>query len=324
MKNEFRTEKFIADVTIGLFDEGEIGITCHTGRCEKLNESYNALTFSREDENLGLSINLDRVIASLEKGADYDEVVSDTVKTIIDGLSEEKIGTFKQLTDNFLQYDKYKKNLAIDLVSIEGHEDILKNAPHKVMEDLAAVYRFIVTEDETGRGTVLITNDMLKVMGVSEKQLKADADMIVPVTRPMRIRSLNEMLCALMRGSGTPDDIIDVMIPEGEPSLFVASLEENVHGAGVMAYPEFFNEASDIVGGSFFILPSSIHEVLLLPDTGDATVEWLTDMVKTVNTDVLDPEDKLSDTVYHYDAEAKLFETGEKYITRINLKQANG
>ena len=98
----------------------------------------------------------------------------------------------------------------------------------------------------------------------------------------------------------------------------------NVHGAGVMAYPEFFNEASEIVGGSFFILPSSIHEVLLLPDTGDATVEWLTDMVKTVNTDVLDPEDKLSDTVYHYDAEAKLFETGEKYITRINLKQANG
>lgn len=324
MENEFRTEQFIADVTIGLCDAGERDITCSIGKCEKPNESYNALTFSKENAGIGLNINLDHVMESIDSGADYEDVVSDTVKTILDGLSNEKVETLKQFTENILQYEENKKNLVIDLISVEGHEDILNTVPHKVMEDLAAVYRFIVNNDESGCGTVLITNDMLKAMGVSEEQLKADADVIAPITRPICIRSIAEVIRGMLTADGTPDDIIEMMISEGEPPLFVASVAENVHGAGIMAYPEFFREASEYVGGNFFILPSSIHEVLLLPDTGESTAEDLKEMVISVNSSVLDPKDKLSDNVYHYDVEAKLFETGEKYVNRINSQQAMG
>lgn len=316
----------MTDVTMALCDAGARNISCHSNRLEKLDESYDALTFVRDDVGIGININLNEVQTVLDKGADYDEVVSKTVDHILDNLMDEKIGAFRVLTGNNLSYDDYKKNLTIDVVSVEGHEEMLKNLPHKVIEDLAAVYRFVVDSDENGRSTLLINNDMLNIMGVSEEQLKADADLIAPITRPVIIRNMNDMMLDLLRSQDAPEEIIEMMCPTEVPQLFVATVEDGIHGAGILAYPDFFKEAAEYLGGSYYILPSSVHEVLLYPDSDDAceSAAMLKDMVTSVNADVLDPKDKLTDNVYHYDAEAKIFETGEKYVNRISSQQAIG
>lgn len=53
----------------------------------------------------------------------------------------------------------------------------------------------------------------------------------------------------------------------GTLGLFVASNQAMLHGAAAIAYPGFMDKASEEVCGDFFVLPSSIHEVLLLKDT---------------------------------------------------------
>ena len=94
--------------------------------------------------------------------------------------------------------------------------------------------------------------------------------------------------------------------------MFVATVPDKVHGAGVLAYQDFMDKAAERVGGDFFILPSSIHEILIVPDNGKMGLKDLENMVKEVNATQVSPADKLTDNVYHYDSQAKIFELGEK------------
>ena len=68
-------------------------------------------------------------------------------------------------------------------------------------------------------------------------------------------------------------------------------------------YPDFIKEASDKLHDNFYILPSSIHEVILVPESSAPPLKDLQEMVKEINATEVSPEDKLSDSVYRYDRE---------------------
>jgi len=68
-------------------------------------------------------------------------------------------------------------------------------------------------------------------------------------------------------------------------------------------------------------LPSSIHELLIIPDNGNFDLKSLENMVKEVNATTVDPADQLTDNVYHYDAQNKVFELGEKFVERQAAKE---
>ena len=97
-------------------------------------------------------------------------------------------------------------------------------------------------------------------------------------------------------------------------------LENIVHlavGKGVLrSQTEEMDQAAERAGGDFYILPSSIHEILIVPDNGKMGLSDLENMVKEVNATQVAPEDKLTDNVYHYDSQAKIFELGEKFVER--------
>ena len=76
------------------------------------------------------------------------------------------------------------------------------------------------------------------------------------------------------------------------------------------------DKAAEKAGGDFYILPSSIHEILIIPDNGKMGLKDLENMVKEVNATQVSPADKLTDNVYHYDSQAKIFELGEKFVER--------
>ena len=116
--------------------------------------------------------------------------------------------------------------------------------------------------------------------------------------------------------------MLGLNIPPEQEQMFVASVEGNVYGAGVIAYTDFMEKASERVNNqSFFILPSSIHELLIIPDNGNFDFKSLENMVKEVNATTVEPADQLTDNVYHYDAQNKVFELGEKFVERQAAKE---
>ena len=75
-------------------------------------------------------------------------------------------------------------------------------------------------------------------------------------------------------------------------------------------------QAAETLGGDFFVLPSSVHEVLLIPDDGSMELSYLEQMVRDVNQQEVAPEERLSDNVFHYDSEAHIFENAHTFEAR--------
>jgi hypothetical protein len=145
----------------------------------------------------------------------------------------------------------------------------------------------------------------MKSFDISKEQLFADAKENAPRLHPPVLKNLMEVLFQAEPG------LMDMESP-----LHVATTDVGELGACVMAYPGFMDQASETLGGSFFVIPSSVHELLFLRDDDGRSVKELDDMVQAVNSQEVQPSDRLSDVSYHYDAETKTLERSAEWEER--------
>ena len=75
---------------------------------------------------------------------------------------------------------------------------------------------------------------------------------------------------------------VEMMPQDMAPPMYVATNEDKVQGAAVMFYHDFMDQAAKELGGDVFVFPISVHEVLILPDDGNMSVDELRDMVTTI------------------------------------------
>ena len=263
-----------------------------------------------------MNLPIEKFYEAFEDGRPYDEVMDKAMEVIENGINDRPDFNIADITD----YSKMKDKLAMEVVSIEANKEMLDTVPHQNIEDMAVVYRFVLSSDESGRASVLVTNQMLDTMGITPEQLHADAMENAPQLKPAEIKGMSEVLAELM-GMEQAEMMGIPMDPKDE-QMYVASVPDKVHGAGVLAYENFMDQAAERAGGDFFILPSSIHEILIVPDDGNVKLADLEAMVREVNATQVAPEDKLTDSVYHYDSKEKIFELGEKFVERQAAKEA--
>ena len=305
--------KLSQDIYQTLCDSGMENVTMRFQNIEKLNQNYESLTVIPENGVFGATLNLETAFAEYSRNGDYKNVLDKSVDVVLAGI--DRMPTVD--LENLLNYEAMKKTLAIDIISAERNETLLQKVPHELMEDMVAVYRFVLNNSEAGRETVLVTKDMLNNMGITEEQLMSDAKEIAPKIRPVVIQGMNEV----MKEKMGEEEFEKIDLPnKGNEILFLASVPDGICGAGVLAYPNFMEQAADIIGGDFFILPSSIHEVLLVPDDGSWSARALKALVENVNETEVRPEEKLTDSVYHYDSKAHIFELAEKFEDRKNFR----
>lgn len=202
---------------------------------EKLNASYDALSVTPEGSRIGVNANLSAICEAIDDGQSYSEVVARAADSIIAGIENTPEINVEDLTN----YDEMKSKLAMEVVSADRNAEMLENVPHEQMEDMAVVYRLILDQDSEGRSSVLVTNDLMEQFGITHEQLHDDAMVNAPEIRPSEIRGRSVVMTEMM-GPG--------MIPEIDPAdeqMFVAGVSDNIHGAGVIAYPNFFEDAAE-------------------------------------------------------------------------------
>ena len=224
-------------------------------RVDKMNESYDAITVRPTDSSIGVNISIEKAFASYENGTPIPEIAEHFADAVEKGFRESPQVDLESLS----VYEQMKSKLSMEVVSAEKNAELLESVPHERMEDMAVVYRFVLDQTDSGNGTILVTNQLLDQYGITKEQLRADAMENAPEIRPSEIRGMSEVMSELAPG----------MIPEVAPEdeqMFVATVPDKIHGAGVIAYPNFMEDAAEKMGGDFFVLPSSIHEVLLVKD----------------------------------------------------------
>lgn len=236
-------EQFVNDVKEKLYEQGtEVDITVNT--VNKLNESYEAMTVKPEGSNIGVNIGIDKFFGAVEDGTSYGDVVDKAVKVIADGFANQPQFDIASLSD----YDQMKDKLVMEVVSAETNKDMLENVPHKNIEDMAVVYRFVLNSDEEGRASILATNQMIENYGITAEQLHADALENAPRIKPAEIKGMGEVLAEMMGIEQAEMMGLYPVRPEDE-QIFVASVPDKVHGAGVLAYQDFMDQAAERAGG---------------------------------------------------------------------------
>ena len=274
---------------------------------EKLQgQSYTGISITPEGSNAGATMSLHSQYEMLQDG-----VPMEIVMERIGSLAADAIDQIPQVDASTLSdYEQMKHALIMQAVPAGPNRALLETIPHRMLDDIAIVYRFQLEHRESADATVLVTNQMLQNYGITAEQLMADAAISAPQRNPLSLRSLGEVLAEMSGGMFEPEEM-------GAPPLLVATVPGAVNGAGVMGYPDFFQEAAEKIGGNFFVLPSSVHEILLLPDDGSMSARELSAMVSAVNSQEVMPEEQLGSEAYHYDAQAQIFEKASAYEERM-------
>ncbi|MBQ9030624.1 MAG: hypothetical protein IJ106_04115 [Parasporobacterium sp.] len=300
MKEDLET-RFAADLPPE-YSDVRIGIR----DVEKLQgESYRGLSFRSGDSPVEANLNLTGAFQAYEAGRPFEDILKEVeaqLMKVVDRTPQFNVGELSN-------YEAMKPKLMMEVIPQKGNEDRLENIPHQKVEDMALIYRLDMGESSGGKMSSVITNQQLEAFGITAKQLHQDALENAPVTHPASLRSMQEVMAEMM-GMEPEEAML------GEPTMLVATVEGGFMGASVIQYPGFMEQAAEKVGGDFFVLPSSIHEVLIIPDDGKSDFHELEAMVQSINETQVAPAERLSDSVYHYDKADRVFELADKTASR--------
>ena len=295
-------------------DRGLEGISMKLTTVESPDGMTDRLMVSVDDSKMSMAFRLKEIYQSVEDGEDIDHAVYKMVNTIEDNISfvKEKEQDVKSFISD---YEKVKDNTYLRL--IPGDSPILKSTPHRMIEDMALVVNVHLDSfsDEHGKSCVVVTKPLMEMYGVDETQLFADAEKNSLANEPIVFKPLLDMVKDLISNEDIPN-------PEDVGIVtYIATNQSGFQGAAVAGYPDFCEKAAEAIGGSFYMLPSSVHEFILIKDDGTPKAKDLNRMIKNVNETVLEPRDVLAAQCYHYDAKAKVLETGLNYAQRTQQRK---
>ena len=295
-------------------DRGLEGISMKLTTVESPDGMTDRLMVSVDDSKMSMAFRLKEIYQSVEDGEDIDHAVYKMVNTIEDNISfvKEKEQDVKSFISD---YEKVKDNTYLRL--IPGDSPILKSTPHRMIEDMALVVNVHLDSfsDEHGKSCVVVTKPLMEMYGIDEAQLFADAEKNSLANEPIVFKPLLDMVKDLISKDEIPN-------PEDVGIVtYIATNTSGFQGAAVAGYPDFCEKAAEAIGGSLYMLPSSVHEFILIKDDGTPKAKDLNRMIKNVNETVLEPRDVLSAQCYHYDAKAKVLETGLNYAQRTQQRK---
>ncbi len=248
------------------------------------------LTIMREGENISPSIYLEPFYERYLNGEDIDSVSND-----IHALYASRSLAGKIDVGQFEDYQVLAPGIRLRLVNYEMNRELMEEVPHRRFLDLAGILYYDVRDPAIPNASVLIKNGWAERWGVSDDELFATAEGNMLLNEPAGIWPMGKMLSDLR---GEPDDDL---LPEFP--LYVLTNKSRMFGAACMLYPGVFQQAAREIEGDFFVLPSSVHEVLLLSPENVFDREGLRRLVREINETQVEPYEVLSNNVYYYDSE---------------------
>ncbi|MBR1741565.1 MAG: hypothetical protein IJ733_06775 [Lachnospiraceae bacterium] len=199
----------------------------------------------------------------------------------------------------------------IRLLDYAANESYLKNACYIRYLDLAIVFYAIISRKEDTLATALIPESIFNVWEITKEQLLADTLETMQRNFPAEVTTMYEMLKKRMEERAADSFAKQMNVPEVDleeieysKTFLMATIKGNINGAAVLLYPGFLKSIAKKIGAKELnIIPSSIHELLLLPMDEKTKRNYILDMIAEVNREEVQPEEKLSDSLYIYDLE---------------------
>lgn len=195
--------------------------------------------------------------------------------------------------------DSAMNNLFATVVGLETNREMLADVPHRIVEDLAIIPRFKV-DVPNAAASFVVKNTMLSHLHMTKDEVLQIA-LANTEKQSFICRSMTEVLKEMLTdnpGFGEEGDISENLLDEAEMPLYVVTNSDKSYGATAMICRSVMQQVREQIGEECYILPSSVHECLLIPKSQASDLKFLQDMVYEVNRTTVTPEEFLSDSVY--------------------------
>ena len=192
-------------------------------------------------------------------------------------------------------YEEIKDKLRVRLMDIRANAETLQRMVHKDVGCGYALVAYLDMEELAEGGVANVPRNVAEMYGKSQGEVLRDAMEGSSSNVPPKMFVLEKMLF----GFGD-ENVLATGGPISENSVLVLTSAEGHLGASALYYPAITRRISEIVGGDYYVLPSSIHEVLIMPDRGNEDPKKLAQMVKTINEAQVAPEEQLGNRVLHF------------------------
>lgn len=290
------------------------------------------------NKNISPTIYLNSFYEEYQEGRKIGEIVDQVIHLYETSRPDESLNM-----DFFLQYEGVKKKLVFKLINYQKNEKLLADVPHVKYLDLAVVFYCMILNDQLGNATILVHNSHLDLWKVSLEQIFQDALVNTPKILGYELKNMEDILHEMMQDSteieeGRQNELrnnnkqrnkrekqekgireehpfieegLSIMEEEllakrkenGAAAMYVLSNHTRINGAACILYDGVLEKIAEMLECNLFILPSSVHEVILIPEKGDEDYERLSEMVREVNETQLSPEEVLADHAYYYSRE---------------------
>lgn len=279
-------------------------------------QELHGLVFNREDTTASPTIYVDQMYERYQQGEDIRPMMGEMVQFYLDSLIEHP-----EVIQPDLSYDKIKDHVTLRLVELKRNRMYLVNVPYMTVGNgLALVCDIKMDPTDEGFWRTTVTKDMMAEHSYDKKELfmaaLADAEKIKP---PIMVDMAGKLFGT--NGDSNLLQMDDQISAEDKSNMYILSNESGVLGASALFYPGVQESIAEKLGESYYALPSSLHEIIIVPESAGIDRAALGEMVRTANQNVVDEKDVLSDNVFRYDKEEKQLSTSVHQMS-LGSKQA--
>lgn len=203
----------------------------------------------------------------------------------------------------FLEYVLIENSIVYKLINTERNKELLEDIPYIEFLDLSVVFQCLLSQKESSLETILIHNVHTKLWGVTVEELYRVAKRNTQKLLSYELRNMADVMDRIMKaedteGFGHKDCMAGL---ESTKLMYVLGNKKRIDGAVCIMYPGLLRDFADKIGSSFYIIPASVHEVLLLPSEDLGNREELKSMIREINDTQMEAGEILSYSLYWFD-----------------------
>ena len=266
-----------------------------------------ALTITKPNVNIAPTIYLDHMYEQYKEGEQsFDDVLANIAR-----LRMEYDCKVDFETECITSFEKCKHMIMPRLINKNENLAMLEDVVHTDIEDLSVIYAIVVNDFESdGTASIIIRNEFFKNWNITKEELHNVAMANLRESKP-DFEPLSNIIKKIMRKNFVEqnmdeeelESVLENMVPV-DNELFVLTNENKIYGAVEVLHSEFMDSILDrLDSDKFYILPSSVHEVIIVSQRIAMNIEALREMVDSVNTNEVSPDEILSYNVYEYSRE---------------------
>ena len=299
MEKEFI--QFINEVTQRLRERLGEGYQMEPEDTEGVNGTVkHSLMLIRQDRDIHPSVNLDTYYGLFQSGIGMERLIEDMLKS----CREDSPVSLSAIAD-FKDWENVKAHIYAKLINTRKNCRLLSKVPNRAYMDLSFVYYVRMESRNSDEYAVIqVNNEHMEHWGVGEEMLCQSAWKNLRKPDEAVLEDMTDILSPLFLMEETRTTSAGE-----EAAMYVLSNRYRVNGAVHMCNRKALREAAEWLGDDFWILPSCVHEVILIPvRQTEGCAEGFAGIVKEVNDTQLEPQEILSYHVYRYSRTAEKVE----------------